>query len=140
MGDCGSQFLGFFLALLPLLSLLEPQITRAALPLPYAAALLLIPILDTTAAVWRRIRDGKSVHTPDKAHVHHKLLNLGLNVKGVNALLYGLQIILGVLVFISVRMEGVPSLLVLGSAYIIGIAFFIIIHFFNRTKYKDLKS
>jgi len=137
MGDCGSQFLGFLLAVLPLL---ERQDNPANLPVPYAAALLIIPIFDTTAAVWRRIRDGQKISDPDKSHVHHKLLNLGLSVRGVVAVLCGLQIILGVLVLISIRLEGLLSLYVLGASYLIGIAFFAVVHFRNRAVMKYIRS
>ena len=133
MGDCGSQFLGFLLALLPLL---EHANYPAALPVLYAAALLLIPILDTVAAVWRRIRDKKGISVPDMSHVHHKLMNLGLSVRGVNTVLCGLQILLGALVFISIRLSGMASLYVLGIAYIIGTAFFSTVHFMNRAANK----
>ncbi|MDR0473283.1 MAG: undecaprenyl/decaprenyl-phosphate alpha-N-acetylglucosaminyl 1-phosphate transferase [Treponema sp.] len=128
MGDCGSQFLGFLLALLPLLA---KDDSRVALPVPYAAALLMIPIFDTTAAAWRRIREGRRIDEPDTFHVHHKLLNLGLSVRQVDAVLCGLQVILGVLVFVSVHLDGLPSLYVLGGAYIIGLVFFTVVHYKN---------
>ena len=129
MGDGGSQFLGFVLALLPLL---EENNTPAALPVPYAAALLAIPIFDTIAAVWRRIRDGRRIDSPDMAHVHHKLMNLGLNARGVDGVLYALQIIIGILVYVSVRLQGRSSLWVLAAAYAVVIAFFSAVHFLNR--------
>jgi UDP-GlcNAc:undecaprenyl-phosphate GlcNAc-1-phosphate transferase len=129
MGDGGSQFLGFTLALLPLIDLGNAELS---LPLPYAAALLAIPIFDTIAAVWRRTRDGKRIDSPDKSHIHHKLMNLGLDARKVDGILYGLQIMLGILVFISVKLSGPASLVVLGGAYLLGIAFFITIHYMNR--------
>jgi UDP-GlcNAc:undecaprenyl-phosphate GlcNAc-1-phosphate transferase len=129
MGDGGSQFLGFTLALLPLIDLGDPQLS---LPLPYAAALLIIPIFDTIAAIWRRTRDGRRIDSPDKSHIHHKLMNLGLDAKKVDGVLYGLQIVLGILVFISVKLPGALSLIVLGATYLAGIAFFVVIHYTNR--------
>jgi UDP-GlcNAc:undecaprenyl-phosphate GlcNAc-1-phosphate transferase len=134
MGDGGSQFLGLTLALLVVM---KDQFKPSSLPVFYAAALFAIPILDTTAAVWRRLRDGKKIYDPDKSHLHHKLLNLGLNARGVISVVFGLQIILGVLTFISVRLEGAPSLLVLGAAYFIALSFFIAIHFLNRRTAKE---
>jgi UDP-GlcNAc:undecaprenyl-phosphate GlcNAc-1-phosphate transferase len=132
MGDGGSQFLGFMLAVLPLL---DKGNAGSNLPLPYAAALLMIPILDTIAAVWRRVRDHRRIDSPDRAHIHHKLINLGLKAGGVDAILYTLQIALGALVFISIRTPGVLSLVLLGAAYVIGIGFFTTVHFLNqRTK------
>jgi UDP-GlcNAc:undecaprenyl-phosphate GlcNAc-1-phosphate transferase len=137
MGDCGSQFLGFLLALLPLLG---RQDSPAALPVPYAMALLLIPIFDIIAAVWRRIRDGQKVFSPDKSHTHHKLMNLGLDALRVNVVLCSLQVIIGVVVFISIYLEGMLSLYVLSIAYLLVIAFFSTIHFKNRALNKAASS
>jgi UDP-GlcNAc:undecaprenyl-phosphate GlcNAc-1-phosphate transferase len=131
MGDGGSQFLGFVLALLPLV---RGEQAGGELPLFYAAALLLIPIFDTVAAVWRRLRDGRRIDSPDRSHIHHKLMNLGLSSRGVDGVLYGLQIVISVLVVLSIRLRGIPSLLVLFGAYLIGILFFTAIHYVNRRK------
>ncbi|MDR0597565.1 MAG: undecaprenyl/decaprenyl-phosphate alpha-N-acetylglucosaminyl 1-phosphate transferase [Treponema sp.] len=128
MGDGGAQFLGFVLALLPLMNTgREP----ARFPLMYAAALLAIPIFDTFAAIWRRIRDRRRIDNPDKLHIHHKLMNLGFNARAVDGTLYALQIALGVLVCLSLRFEGVLSLIFLGAAYVAAVGFFIAIHFVN---------
>jgi UDP-GlcNAc:undecaprenyl-phosphate GlcNAc-1-phosphate transferase len=136
MGDGGSQFLGFMLAVLPLL---DRGNAESSLPLPYAAALLMIPILDTTAAVWRRVRDHRRIDSPDRAHIHNKLMNLDLGASGVIAVLYTLQIVLGVLVFISIKIPGVLSIVVLGIACIIGAGFFSAVHFLNlRARKKKL--
>jgi UDP-GlcNAc:undecaprenyl-phosphate GlcNAc-1-phosphate transferase len=129
MGDGGSQFLGFTLALFPLI---EEPASPAALPVPYAAALLAIPIFDTIAAVWRRLRDGRRIDSPDKFHIHHKLMNLTLSARGADGILWGLQIVLGVLVYLSVGAGGWLSLVILGAAYLVIIAFFTAIHFLNR--------
>ncbi|MDR0760529.1 MAG: undecaprenyl/decaprenyl-phosphate alpha-N-acetylglucosaminyl 1-phosphate transferase [Treponema sp.] len=133
MGDGGSQFLGFTLAILPLL---DQGTTRLSLPIPYVAALLLIPILDMVSAVWRRLRDGRPIDSPDKAHVHHKLMNMGLNAWGVDGVLYSLQIILGILVFLAVKFQNrlSISLTFLGCSLLIAIIFFTAIHFLNRHK------
>jgi UDP-GlcNAc:undecaprenyl-phosphate GlcNAc-1-phosphate transferase len=137
MGDGGSHVLGFLLALLPLF---DGNGNYTSLPLLYAAALLLIPIFDTIAAVWRRIRDGKRIDKPDMAHVHHKLLNLGLKSQGVIAVLFSLQIVIGILTYISIRLNGPASLFVLGAAYAIVIIFFSVLHFLNRAALKANKK
>jgi UDP-GlcNAc:undecaprenyl-phosphate GlcNAc-1-phosphate transferase len=97
----------------------------------YAAALLAIPIFDTFAAIWRRIRDRRRIDDPDKLHIHHKLMNLGLNARGVDGALYALQMALGVLVCLSLRFQGARSLIFLGAAYTTAVSFFIAIHFVN---------
>ena len=55
---------------------------------------LVIPIFDTFAAMIRRTRAGISIFMPDKGHLHHKLLDLGLDVKGALAVIYGAQALL----------------------------------------------
>ena len=133
MGDGGSQFLGFTLALLPLI---EERYTLATMPLLYVAALLAIPILDTTAAVWRRLRDRVPLSKPDRSHVHHKLMNLGLGARQIVAVLLGLQAALCALVVVSLKLAELrpgawPSLAVLGLAYLLALSFFTVLHFMN---------
>jgi UDP-GlcNAc:undecaprenyl-phosphate GlcNAc-1-phosphate transferase len=127
MGDGGAYFLGFTLALLPL-----SGTNSFHLPIFSAAAILLIPILDTTAAVWRRLRDHRPIDSPDRSHTHHKLMALGLSARGIDALLFALQICLGLLVFASVRTGGGLSLFLLFLAYGTGAGFFAVVHFLNR--------
>lgn len=129
MGDGGSQFLGFMLAMLPLL---DDGKGGASLPLPFAAALLLIPIFDTFAAIWRRTRDGRRIDSPDRAHMHHKLMNLGFSARGVDAVVYSLQAAIGALVYFSVTAQGLAALAFLSAAYAIALGFFTAIHFLNR--------
>jgi UDP-GlcNAc:undecaprenyl-phosphate GlcNAc-1-phosphate transferase len=133
MGDGGSQFLGFTLALI---SLAGRGDLTTDLPILNAAALLAIPIFDTVSAVWRRVRDGRRIDSPDKFHIHHKLMNMGFSVRQVDALLCGVQIILGVLVYLSVRLRGFRSLAALGLAYAVVFILFGTIHFVNRGIYK----
>jgi UDP-GlcNAc:undecaprenyl-phosphate GlcNAc-1-phosphate transferase len=129
MGDGGAYFLGFSLALLPLMGSGNGVVR---LPVFYAAAILQIPILDTTAAVWRRLREGRRIGSPDRAHTHHKLMNLGLSSRRVDAILFTLQFCLGVLVYMAVKSPGYLSLAILFLAYAAGVGFFVALHFLNR--------
>ncbi|GHU03480.1 undecaprenyl-phosphate alpha-N-acetylglucosaminyl 1-phosphate transferase [Spirochaetia bacterium] len=128
MGDGGAYFLGFTLALLPLVSAED----GGGLPLFYAAALLIIPLFDAFSAIWRRLRDKRRIDSPDRAHIHHKLFALGFNAAGVIGMLYGVQVVLSTLVFLAVKCQGILSLIFLGAAYLVGICFFTCIHFLTR--------
>jgi UDP-GlcNAc:undecaprenyl-phosphate GlcNAc-1-phosphate transferase len=130
MGDGGSQFLGFTLAMLPLL---DNGSGEASLPLPFAAALLIVPIFDTFMAIWRRLRDGRRIDSADRAHMHHKLMNLGLGARGVDAVVYSLQATVGMLVYLSVTSTGLMPLFYLGGAYALALTFFVGLHYLNRT-------
>jgi UDP-GlcNAc:undecaprenyl-phosphate GlcNAc-1-phosphate transferase len=133
MGDGGAYVLGFSLALFPLMGRTNAP-NMGTLPLFHAAAILLIPILDTTAAVWRRRRDGMRIDSPDRSHTHHKLMNLGLSARRIDAVLFALQIVLSVVVYIALTIRGYGSLLVLLLAYALGIGFFTVIHVLNRRR------
>jgi UDP-GlcNAc:undecaprenyl-phosphate GlcNAc-1-phosphate transferase len=76
MGDSGSNFLGFTLAALSVLSVAKGTVVLA-LVVPVVA--LAIPIVDTAWAIVRRRRRGKSIATPDTEHLHHRLLDFGLS-------------------------------------------------------------
>lgn len=77
MGDSGSNFLGFALAITSLFVLkdLDNNISLNVLLLFF-----LIPILDMILVILNRLRNKRSPFLPDKSHLHHRLLNLGLNV------------------------------------------------------------
>jgi UDP-GlcNAc:undecaprenyl-phosphate GlcNAc-1-phosphate transferase len=140
MGDGGSQFLGLVLALLPTLgngSLALDMGSPAGLPLAYAAGVLLIPLFDTISAIWRRLRDHRRIDAPDKAHIHHKLLRMGLSAGAVDAALFGLQIVLSGLTILAVNayLRGGSfrlSLVLLAAAYLAALGFFAAVHFLSR--------
>ena len=92
MGDSGSLFLGFSLAMLPLLGQKE---TGAEIGIISATTTLSIPILDTLMAMYRRRRAGKSFFSADKNHFHHVLLDRLKATPKVISIIYGMNILLG---------------------------------------------
>ena len=75
MGDAGSQFLGFVAACL---AILATQSSSSAVSPILAIMVVGLPILDTLAVMLLRMRDGQSPFHPDKRHIHHQFLSLGL--------------------------------------------------------------
>ncbi|HVX40271.1 MAG TPA: MraY family glycosyltransferase [Gemmatimonadaceae bacterium] len=74
LGDAGSLLLGFMLASFAIFSGERPSGTLdAVVPI----TVLGLPILDTTIAVARRFLRGQPIFSPDRGHVHHRLLNRG---------------------------------------------------------------
>jgi UDP-GlcNAc:undecaprenyl-phosphate GlcNAc-1-phosphate transferase len=76
LGDTGSMFVGLVVGVLALR--VAPR-ADGAVPVVPAAALLVLPLLDTAAAVVRRTLTGRSIACGDRAHVHHCLLEAGLS-------------------------------------------------------------
>lgn len=126
MGDGGSQFLGFILAVLPLVPRLDGYEIAAA---PFAALFLMIPILDMIAAIWRRVRDKKPIREGDKFHLHHKLMLIGYSPRGALLAFMILQIIIDLFVTLAVILQGVMALVTLIGLILVGILFFTLIHF-----------
>lgn len=80
MGDTGSLLCGFIIAVLAI-QFIE---MRAVPSSPTAAVgILFIPLFDTLRVFVLRIMDGKSPFSPDKNHIHHRLLAMGISQIGV---------------------------------------------------------
>ncbi len=70
MGDTGSMFLGFIIAIITLLGFKTILTSAIIVPL----CVLVVPIIDTICAIIRRKLKGERISTPDKQHFHHQLL------------------------------------------------------------------
>jgi UDP-N-acetylmuramyl pentapeptide phosphotransferase/UDP-N-acetylglucosamine-1-phosphate transferase len=98
MGDTGSLTLGFVLGAL-IIAFME---TNAALPDDAAwkfepvfsagIVLMIFPLYDMARIFARRIRRGKGPMTPDKSHVHHFMMRMGLNHSQVTLILLAVQV------------------------------------------------
>jgi UDP-GlcNAc:undecaprenyl-phosphate GlcNAc-1-phosphate transferase len=86
LGDSGSLFLGFMLAGIGLLSS-QKSPTMVALAIPLVS--LGLPVVDTGLAIVRRFLGGRPIFSPDRGHIHHRLLSLGHSPRKVALLLYG---------------------------------------------------
>jgi UDP-GlcNAc:undecaprenyl-phosphate GlcNAc-1-phosphate transferase len=70
LGDTGSLFIGYGLALVALEGYRKTAILAFLVPV----LALAIPLLDTLLSILRRLRSGQGVFSPDRLHMHHRLL------------------------------------------------------------------
>lgn len=89
MGDCGSTFLGFMIAVIALLGFKVTTITSLFIPI----LILAIPIFDTALAILRRLIKHKSIGEPDKEHFHHQLLKMKFSPRVTILIIYGINIL-----------------------------------------------
>jgi UDP-GlcNAc:undecaprenyl-phosphate/decaprenyl-phosphate GlcNAc-1-phosphate transferase len=89
-GTTGVLAVGFALAVLSVLGTAKIAV---------ALLVLGVPIIDTFWIIIRRISHGRSPFTPDRGHLHHRLLDLGLTHRGVVLLIYAMCCALAVLSF-----------------------------------------
>ena len=92
MGDTGSMFLGYMLAAVSVIGTVKSAAT-IALIVPIVA--LGLPIMDTAFAIIRRYSNGQPIFKPDKGHLHHRLLAMGLTQKQAVLLMYVISGCLG---------------------------------------------
>lgn len=92
MGDTGSMFLGYMMAAISVFGAVKSAAT-IALVVPSIA--LGLPIMDTAFAIVRRYTNGQPIFKPDKGHLHHRLLAMGLTQKQTVLLMYLISAALG---------------------------------------------
>ena len=87
-GTSGVQFVGFTLAILAVLGTAKVAV---------ALLVLGVPIIDTFWIIVRRLSQGRSPFRPDRTHIHHRLLDLGLSHRQTVLVIYGICLVMAVL-------------------------------------------
>lgn len=123
MGDTGSLFLGYLLAVVSIIGVLKST-TTIALAVPILA--LGIPIYDTLSSIVRRLKKGDHIFKPDDEHIHHRLLDLGFSHKEVVKIIYFASITLSVgalIIGLSGGAVAIVSLFAICLVLVLGIKF-----------------
>ena len=101
MGDSGSLIVGLVLAFLSIkILVMEPYVPlvqqgeQPANRLLFLACVLFIPVFDTLRVIIIRKMKGESPFSPDRNHVHHVLLDLGLSHKKASCSLALLNVLI----------------------------------------------
>ncbi|MGL4953058.1 MAG: MraY family glycosyltransferase [Culicoidibacterales bacterium] len=89
MGDTGSNFLGFMIAVLSILGYKQAAFASFFMPI----VMLGVPILDTFVAIIRRKLRGQSIGEPDREHLHHKLLDSTESSTKTLLIIYGISVL-----------------------------------------------
>jgi len=110
MGDCGSHFLGFALALLSIKGLSRHE---GGFEAPVAGMLFLLPLYDLVLSVVRRLARGVHPFAADRKHVHHRLLDFGLSERSAVLGLYFLSCVSNLTAVALVLGEPLQSVVVM---------------------------
>lgn len=94
MGDTGSLLLGYTMAAISVGLVQNNGAERVVQPVTIFLTLAL-PIIDTLLVMGRRVLKGTSPFQPDKTHLHHRLMSLGLSHVVAVSLIYGCAALLG---------------------------------------------
>lgn len=92
MGDTGSMFIGYTLAVMSVMGLFKAY-AIIAIAVPFL--IFGLPIFDMAFVSIRRVLNGKSPMSADKTHLHHRLIDLGFTQKQAVTIMYGIAAVLG---------------------------------------------
>jgi UDP-GlcNAc:undecaprenyl-phosphate/decaprenyl-phosphate GlcNAc-1-phosphate transferase len=116
MGDTGALFLGYGIAILSLLGLFK-SVTLFSFIVPII--ILGVPVFDTTFAIIRRIVNKRPISSPDKSHLHHRLLALGLSHRNTVLAIYGLGVIFSISAVVFSRTTLWGSILIIFALLVV---------------------
>ena len=133
MGDTGALLLGYVLATISILGLFKFYAVVS-----FAAPFLVLglPLFDTAFAFLRRLLSGKNPMSPDRGHLHHRLIDMGMSQKRAVAILYTVSGLLGLgAVFMTTSAE--IRVVVLAATILVAAGFVIFLYRHRQTGAHD---
>ncbi len=124
MGDTGSTFLGFVLAVLSVRGLFKLY-TTISFMIPFL--ILGVPFFDITFAVVRRLWRRQNPMTADRGHLHHRLIDMGLGQKRSVVIVYMLTGVLGVAAVLLTNAGGARAFILLAAVLVVALLSFVTI-------------
>lgn len=124
MGDCGSMFLGFVLASASVMCATKSG-TIIALALPSFA--LGLPIFDTIFSILRRYLKRQGIMSPDRSHLHHILLDMGLCQRHVVISMYALTAMIAGLGMFMMLTRGFGAIIIFSCIVVLLVSVFRIV-------------
>jgi UDP-GlcNAc:undecaprenyl-phosphate GlcNAc-1-phosphate transferase len=112
IGTSGVVFVGYTLAVLSILGTAKVAV---------ALLVLGVPVIDTFWIIVRRLATGHSPFTPDRGHIHHRLLDLGLSHSQTVLVIYCICIVLAMASFALSGTGQLYAFLGLGVAFGLGL-------------------
>lgn len=125
MGDAGSLFLGFLLAVLGV---------RLRFPDAPQAAAVFVPVLvlgvalfDTTLVTIARLRHGRGIAQGGRDHASHRLVWIGLPVPVSVGVIYGAALALGWIAIVVSRVDLASAMLLVGFVFLVGLVLLVML-------------
>ncbi len=117
MGDTGSTFLGYVLAVLSIQGLFK---LYAIISFAVPFLILGLPIFDICFAILRRLAKGQNPMVADRGHVHHRLIDMGFNQKQAVAISYLITAMLGLAAVVLTSSGALKAMILLGAIIVVG--------------------
>src|SRR5690625_5222385 len=114
MGDTGSNFLGYMIAVISMLGLFK---NVAILGFVIPIIILAVPIFDTLFAIIRRAKTNQGIMQPDNKHIHYQLIRAGFSHRQAVIIIYFFSGLFGLLAILFARASLLASFIVSIIAY-----------------------
>lgn len=137
MGDTGAMFLGFVLASMSIQGLFKFYMVVSFL-VPFLV--IGIPLLDMIMTTTRRVLSGQSPMVADRAHMHHRLIDMGFNQKQTVAILYCVSGMFGIAAIVLTAGGESKALLLLLAILVAAIFGVRLIAFRDRRQESELQE
>ena len=132
MGDTGSMLIGLLMsaAAVTLTGYVDPgslaggELVPTLLPLLLPVAVVFLPLLDLVLAVIRRTRAGRDPFSPDKQHLHHRIMDLGHSQRRAVIIMWGWTALLA---FTTVSFAFVAAPVALGIGGVAAVALLVLV-------------
>lgn len=115
LGDTGALFIGFNLSLLALEGYRKLSVLTFVVPL----LALAVPLMDTTLSIYRRLRRRKSILSPDRQHMHHRLLDSEGSHRSAVLSIWFLTACFCVIAVSFTNLEGTAALIFLALVFVL---------------------
>ena len=156
MGDSGALMLGLLMATsaIAITGDLEPsmfnpdefgrsQLLGAFIPILLPVVVVLLPLLDFGLAVVRRVSRGKSPFSPDRKHLHHRMLDMGHSDRDAVLIFYAWTAVVSLavlLMYIGAQADW-PGEYLLGVAFgVVGVTVCLVLTFLPSRRSLRLKA
>jgi UDP-N-acetylmuramyl pentapeptide phosphotransferase/UDP-N-acetylglucosamine-1-phosphate transferase len=143
MGDSGSTTIGLMLSVLAIKTIETPNaelsdsiISEIQRPV-FVMAILSYPLIDTLRIFVYRTVKGVSPFEADRNHIHHALLDIGMNHRAASLTLYSANIFIIALVVV---LRGLSPTALFASVFLTAVALAQVPYFFKKKKISRLKS
>jgi UDP-GlcNAc:undecaprenyl-phosphate/decaprenyl-phosphate GlcNAc-1-phosphate transferase len=118
LGDCGSLLLGFLLGSFGVIWA-QKSVTLFGLTAPLMA--LSVPLIDVLLCIARRWLSNKPIFSADRGHIHHRLLDRGLNPRQAVFILYGLSSLAAMFSLAQTFMQNVYFAGLIATAFVVAV-------------------
>jgi UDP-GlcNAc:undecaprenyl-phosphate GlcNAc-1-phosphate transferase len=119
MGDTGALLLGYVLATVSIIGLFK---LYAVISFVIPFLVVGLPLFDTAFTFLRRIANGRNPMSPDRGHIHHRLIDMGLSQKQAVAIAYAISGILGLCAVVIATNGEIRAVILLAAFVIAGVA------------------